>query len=79
MRLDDNFGDDDKRIDELVEMIDRLMAEGGGHVNVCAEAGSAQGEDSICVDTYKSSDKSMNLGACCELTAELDESDDDEL
>lgn len=80
MRPDDNFGGDEKRIDELVEMIDKLMAEGGGHVNVNSEAGSAQGEDTLCVETYRSSDKSMNIGACCEPTADFDhdELDDDE-
>ena len=59
--------------DELVKMIDALMAQGGGRVTVTADD-SSQG---IKVNTYVSSDCADGTkGACCQPN-EIDEEFDD--
>ena len=58
---------------ELADLIDKLMEQGSGHVNIIAgESGSE-----LKVDTVKSTDVCGTKGACCQPT-ELDP-DDDEL
>lgn len=64
--------ENDKSVDELVEMLDKLMSEGGGHVNVSAGEEFAEG---VRVDTFKSSD--CGLGACCQPNEEAPDEDDD--
>lgn len=68
--------EDEARINELIDMIDKLMANGGGHVNVTSEGIVSDGEDTISVQTFRSNDCGTNKGACCEPNAEFD--DDDE-
>lgn len=62
--------DEEKRVEELVSMIDRLMAEGDGHVNVSAGEG---GED-MSVSTCRSSD--CGTGACCQPNEEAPEDEE---
>lgn len=71
-----NYNDDESRINELIDMIDRLMAEGGGHVNVTSEGVIAENDDTISVQTFRSNDCGTNKGACCEPNAELDDDED---
>lgn len=63
---------DDKNPSELADLIDRLMSEGSGHINISAS------EDGDCfrVSTVKSNDCSANKGACCQPTELM--ADDDE-
>lgn len=56
---------------ELADLIDELMAQGSGHVNIFA----AENGSELTVDTVKSTDCSGTKGACCQPT-EFD--DDDE-
>ena len=60
MRID--AGLEDENVDSLVEMIDRLMEQGDGRVNVRTDENS-QG---IRVDTYSTTDCSGAKGACCQ-------------
>ncbi|MBR2283272.1 MAG: hypothetical protein IJ874_02480 [Ruminococcus sp.] len=59
--------------DELAELIDRLMAEGSGHVNIDS---STDESDALRVETVKSTDCTGKQGACCQPTE--DEIDPDE-
>lgn len=53
---------------ELADLIDKLMSEGSGHINIRTD-----GDGSIVtVDTVNSTECSGNKGACCQPT-ELDE------
>lgn len=63
----------EEKIDDLVAMIDQLMSEGGGHINVKSEGDD--GEVEIEVETTKSTDCSKN-GACSQPTELIDEEDD---
>lgn len=58
---------------ELADLIDRLMENGSGHVNITA------GDDRECftVETVKSSDCNGAKGACCQPT-ELNAYEEDE-
>ena len=55
----------EQNVNELVEMLDRLMSEGSGHVNVISEDG---GE--MTVQTCRSSEcgKGGQTPACCQPT-----------
>lgn len=53
-----------KKIDDLVAMLDRLMEEGGGHVNVQVE----EEEGDVQVETVRSTDCSLGKGACAQPT-----------
>lgn len=64
---DKNVFDDAKDASELADLIDRLMEEGSGHINI--KAGNS-GE--LSVNTLKSTDCSGTKGACCQPT-ELDD------
>ena len=48
---------------ELADLIDQLMAQGSGHVNIVSEDGSG-----LKVDTVKSTDICGTKGACCQPT-----------
>ena len=57
---------------ELADLIDQLMAQGSGHVNI----DSQENEKGLRVATIKSTDCSGKKGACCQPT-ELDPEDDE--
>ena len=62
--------DDIKQADELVDMIDALMSNGGGRVNVTADD-SVQG---IKVDTFVSTDCADGaMSACCQPNEKADD------
>ncbi len=48
---------------ELADLIDQLMAQGSGHVNIAADS-----SDGLRVDTVKSTDCGTAKGACCQPT-----------
>ena len=56
---------------ELADLIDQLMSQGSGHVNIFSEDGSE-----LKVDTVKSTDICGTKGACCQPT-ELEPEDDE--
>ena len=56
---------------ELVDLIDQLMSQGSGHVNIVSEGGSG-----LKVDTVKSTDICGTKGACCQPT-ELEPEDEE--
>ena len=56
---------------ELADLIDQLMSQGSGHVNVVSGNGSE-----LKVDTVKSTDICGTKGACCQPT-ELEPDDTD--
>ena len=53
-----------KTAEDLVALIDQLMAHGSGHVNVAASPDSKE----ITVQTVKSTDCSEGQNACCQPT-----------
>ena len=56
--------------EELADLIDALMAQGSGHVNI------KTGNGGITVNTVKSTDCSGTKGACCQPTENaVDEED----
>ena len=57
---------------ELADLIDKLMEQGSGHVNIVSEGSS----DGVKVDTVKSTDVCGTKGACCQPT-ELEPEDDE--
>lgn len=57
----------------LADLIDRLMEEGSGHVNIIAHENGT----GFAVNTVKSNDCSGIKGACCQPT-ELSADDDEE-
>lgn len=57
---------------ELADLIDKLMEQGSGHVNIVSEESS----DGLKVDTVKSTDVCGTKGACCQPT-ELEPEDDE--
>ena len=54
----------DNKVNELVDMLDRLMSDGGGHVNVI----TSEDSDEMTVQTYRSSDCGTGQKACCQPT-----------
>ncbi len=58
-----------KQVDELVAMLDHLMQQGGGHVNVTVEEDDA----SMRVETTKSTDCSNGEMACAQPTEYFEE------
>lgn len=63
-----------ERVDELVELIDRLMQQGDGRVTVTADE-QAQG---LRVSTFTSTDCAGTVkGACCQPNEKTDEGSDD--
>lgn len=59
-----NLKDDDKS-DELVEMIEKLMENGSGHLTISEEDLMGEG---MSVKTYRSMDCSKGNMACCQPT-----------
>ena len=57
---------------ELADLIDQLMAQGSGHVNI----ESQENGEGLKVATVKSTDCTGRKGACCQPT-ELDEDDEE--
>ena len=57
---------------ELADLIDQLMAQGSGHVNIASENGG----EGLKVNTVKSTDVCGIKGACCQPT-ELEPEDDE--
>lgn len=62
--------EENEKIDELVDMIDRLMEDGDGHVSVSTNDDS----EGLTVKTYRSNDCGTK-GACCQPN---EKSEDDE-
>ena len=57
---------------ELADLIDQLMAQGSGHVNITSGSGVE-----LKVDTVKSTDICGKKGACCQPTeSAVDEEED---
>ncbi len=50
--------------EELADLIDRLMSQGSGHVNII----SGENGTELKVDTVKSTDMCGTKGACCQPT-----------
>ena len=73
--------DDDGKVNELVEMIDKLMAGGEGHITIDAEAlmnAKREGQDEdvdVSVKTYRTND--CGTGACCEPNEKAPDEDED--
>lgn len=57
---------------ELADIIDQLMAQGSGHVNIAAE-----GSDGLKIDTVRSTDCGTAKGACCQPTENAIDDDED--
>ncbi|MBE6859784.1 MAG: hypothetical protein IKL31_01670 [Ruminococcus sp.] len=57
---------------KLADLIDSLMMQGSGHINVS----SSEENGEINIDTFKSNDCSGNKGACCQPTEFSDEDDE---
>lgn len=65
---------DDENASMLADIIDRLMEQGSGHVNIIADTDDAE----ITVNTVNSTDCSGINGACCQPTEQgLDDEDDE--
>ena len=62
---------EEERIDELVAMLDKMMEEGSGHVNVRSDGGPQD----VTVDIVNSTD--CGLGACCQPNEAAPEDDED--
>ena len=72
--------DDDGKVNELVEMIDKLMAGGEGHINIDAEAllkAKREGQDDVgmTVQTFRTND--CGTGACCQPNEKVSDEDDE--
>ena len=67
-----NINADDRAPSELADLIDRLMENGSGHINIKAEDIGG-----FSVQTVKSTDCGGAKGACCQPTEFADEDDDD--
>ncbi len=71
--------DDDGKVNELVEMIDKLMASGEGHINIDADAllkAKKEGQDDVelNVQTFRTND--CGTGACCQPNEKAPDEDD---
>ena len=62
--MSDNIRLDGKSPEELADLIDTLMSQGSGHVNIT----SGSDNNGIRVDTVKSTDICGVKGACCQPT-----------
>ena len=68
MTIPEHIAADDP--DELANLIDRLMAQGNGHINITAD----ENNNGLSVSTVKSTDCTSKKGACCQ----PNETDDDD-
>ncbi|MBR1591905.1 MAG: hypothetical protein IJ666_02705 [Ruminococcus sp.] len=57
--------------EELADLIDRLMSQGSGHVNIQSGGGGFR------VNTVRSTDCSGTKGACCQPTENAVDDDED--
>lgn len=58
--------------EELTDLIDELMSQGSGHINIFSdESGSG-----VKVDTVRSTDICVTKGACCQPTEDAVDEDD---
>ena len=65
--------EDDGKLNELVEMIDKLIASGDGHLNVSID----ENEEGITVQRFSSSDCGTGKSACCQPTEKaIDDKED---
>ena len=58
---------------ELADLIDKLMEQGSGHVNIVTGESSSE----LKVDTVKSTDICGTKGACCQPTEDAIDDDDE--
>ena len=58
--------------EELADLIDRLMAQGSGHINILSDENGS----GLKIDTVKSTDICGIKGACCQPTENADEEDE---
>ncbi len=63
--------DENGELDELVDLIDRLMDGGDGHISITSDE-LAEG---VKIDTYRSNDCGTSKGACCQPTEQLEDED----
>lgn len=63
--------DENGELDELVEMIDKLMESGDGHLTIDVD----ELQEGMKVKTYRSNDCGTSKGACCQPTELQDEED----
>ncbi|MDO4864181.1 MAG: hypothetical protein Q4A05_08435 [Ruminococcus sp.] len=61
--MNENIAPAGRTPEELAELIDMLMAQGSGHINVTSDDG-----EGLKVDTVKSTDICGVKGACCQPT-----------
>ena len=66
------FPEDKSSPAELADLIDQLMSQGSGHVNIVSDKGSG-----LKVDTVKSTDICGTKGACCQPTENAIDEDDE--
>ncbi|MBR1563304.1 MAG: hypothetical protein IJ645_08880 [Ruminococcus sp.] len=66
--------EDNGQLDELVEMIDKLIASGDGHLTVSVE----EGENGMKVKRYSSTDCTGEKSACCQPTETATDEMEDE-
>ena len=59
--------------DELADLIDQLMAQGSGHVNIVSQ----EDGNGLKVNTVKSTDVCGTKGACCQPTEDAVDADED--
>ena len=71
----DNKKTEEDKVEELVAMIDELMAKGDGHVNV--KSGEVTSEDgtALNVQTFRSND--CGTGACCQPNEKAPDEDEE--
>lgn len=67
--------DEKKRINDLVDMLDRLMSDGGGHINVTVNDPDS---GDMTVQTFNSTDCGTGNQACCQPTLHKGFDDDDD-
>ena len=66
------FPEDKSSPAELADLIDQLMSQGSGHVNIVSDNGSE-----LKVETVKSNDICGTKGACCQPTENAIDEDDE--
>ena len=62
--MTDNISTAGRTPEELAELIDKLMSQGSGHVNITSDNDG----EGLKVDTVKSTDVCGVKGACCQPT-----------
>lgn len=68
--MSEPMNNDDKQAEELVDMIETLMANGSGHLTISEDDLENGG---VSVKTYRSMDCSKGNMACCQPTELMDE------